>query len=121
VQRRPGTLTRITSLLDRRGFVTDAVAQWPTWHPDLERIVIVLSADGTSAQQAARQVGKQVAVLAVAVEPGPEGRSPSLTESNGRSGLTTVFAALQRSWARDAPADALLTAHPVGQPAPEPI
>jgi acetolactate synthase I/III small subunit len=65
VENKPGVLARIAGLFSRRGFNIDSLAVGPTEHPDVSRMTIVVSVEGSPLEQVTKQLNKLVEVLKI--------------------------------------------------------
>jgi acetolactate synthase I/III small subunit len=65
VENKPGVLTRIAGLFSRRGFNIDSLAVGPTEHPEVSRMTIVVSVEGSPLEQVTKQLNKLVEVIKI--------------------------------------------------------
>jgi acetolactate synthase-1/3 small subunit len=65
VENKPGVLTRVAGLFARRGFNIESLAVGPTEHPEISRITILVSVEGTALEQVTKQLNKLVNVLKI--------------------------------------------------------
>jgi acetolactate synthase-1/3 small subunit len=65
VENKPGVLVRVSGLFSRRGFNIESLAVGPTEHPEISRITILVSVEGSALQQVAAQLDKLVNVLQI--------------------------------------------------------
>jgi acetolactate synthase I/III small subunit len=65
VENKPGVLARIAGLFSRRGFNIDSLAVGPTEHPDVSRMTIVVSVEGSPLEQVTKQLNKLVEVIKI--------------------------------------------------------
>jgi acetolactate synthase-1/3 small subunit len=65
VENKPGVLARIAGLFSRRGFNIDSLAVGPTEHPDISRMTIVVSVEGSPLEQVTKQLNKLVEVIKI--------------------------------------------------------
>lgn len=65
VENQPGVLARIAGLFSRRGFNIDSLAVGPTEHPEVSRMTIVVSVEGSPLEQVTKQLNKLIEVLKV--------------------------------------------------------
>jgi acetolactate synthase-1/3 small subunit len=65
VEDKPGVLARIAGLFSRRGFNIDSLAVGPTEHPDVSRMTIVVSVEGSPLEQVTKQLNKLVEVIKI--------------------------------------------------------
>ena len=65
VENTPGILARIAALFSRRGFNIESLAVGPTEHPEISRITILVSVEGTVLEQVTKQLNKLVNVLKI--------------------------------------------------------
>src|SRR6201747_3274456 len=65
VENKPGVLARIAGLFSRRGFNIDSLAVGPTEHPEISRMTIVVSVEGSPLEQVTKQLNKLVEVIKV--------------------------------------------------------
>jgi acetolactate synthase-1/3 small subunit len=66
VNNHPGVLSRITSLITRRGFNIDSIAAGPAKEPDMVRLTIIVKGDDRSIEQIQKQLYKVVDTVKVA-------------------------------------------------------
>jgi acetolactate synthase I/III small subunit len=65
VENKPGVLARVSGLFSRRGFNIESLAVGPTEHPEISRITILVSVEGTALEQVTKQLNKLVNVLKI--------------------------------------------------------
>ncbi|HEY3738125.1 MAG TPA: acetolactate synthase small subunit [Jatrophihabitans sp.] len=65
VENKPGVLVRVAGLFSRRGFNIESLAVGPTEHPEISRITIIVSVEGTVLEQVTKQLNKLVNVLKI--------------------------------------------------------
>ena len=65
VENKPGVLARIAGLVSRRGFNIDSLAVGPTEHPEVSRMTIVVSVEGSPLEQVTKQLNKLVEVIKI--------------------------------------------------------
>src|SRR5881296_680926 len=65
VENKPGVLARVSGLFARRGFNIESLAVGPTEHPEISRITILVSVEGTALEQVTKQLNKLVNVLKI--------------------------------------------------------
>jgi acetolactate synthase-1/3 small subunit len=65
VEDKPGVLARIAGLFSRRGFNIDSLAVGPTELPDVSRMTIVVSVEGSPLEQVTKQLNKLVEVIKI--------------------------------------------------------
>lgn len=65
VENKPGVLVRVSGLFSRRGFNIESLAVGPTEHPEISRITIVVTVEGTALEQVTKQLNKLVNVLKI--------------------------------------------------------
>ncbi|MEI7779717.1 MAG: acetolactate synthase small subunit [Actinomycetes bacterium] len=65
VEDQPGVLARIAALFSRRGFNIESLAVGPTELPDVSRITIVVSVEGSPLEQVTKQLNKLINVLKI--------------------------------------------------------
>lgn len=65
VDNKPGVLTRITSLIARRGFNIESLAVGHTEDPTLSRVTLVVQADDVSIEQITKQLHKLINVYKI--------------------------------------------------------
>ena len=65
VENKPGVLTRVAGLFARRGFNIESLAVGPTEHPEISRITILVSVEGSALEQVTKQLNKLVNVLKI--------------------------------------------------------
>ena len=65
VENKPGVLARIAGLFSRRGFNIDSLAVGPTEHPEISRMTIVVSVEGSPLEQVTKQLNKLVEVIKI--------------------------------------------------------
>src|SRR3954466_8749186 len=71
VENKPGVLARVSGLFSRRGFNIESLAVGPTEHPEISRITILVSVEGTVLEQVTKQLNKLINVLKIVeLEPG---------------------------------------------------
>ncbi len=70
VNHHPGVLSKLTSLITRRGFNIDSISAGPTREPDMFRLTIIVKGDDQSVEQIQKQLYKIVDVVKVgAIDP----------------------------------------------------
>lgn len=70
VNHHPGVLSKLTSLITRRGFNIDSISAGPTKDPDMFRLTIIVKGDDRSVEQIQKQLYKIVDVVKVgAIDP----------------------------------------------------
>ncbi|MEQ8200089.1 MAG: acetolactate synthase small subunit [Syntrophomonadaceae bacterium] len=65
VENRPGVLTRVTTLIRRRGYNIDSLAVGATEDPSISRMTIVVEGDDTIIEQVTKQLYKLIDVIKV--------------------------------------------------------
>jgi acetolactate synthase I/III small subunit len=65
VENKPGVLVRVSGLFSRRGFNIESLAVGPTEHPEISRITILVSVEGTALEQVTKQLNKLVNVIKI--------------------------------------------------------
>ncbi len=65
VENRPGVLTRVTTLIRRRGYNIDSLTVGTTEDPGISRMTIVIEGDDTVIEQVSKQLYKLVDVIKV--------------------------------------------------------
>lgn len=65
VENHPGVLTRVASLIRRRGFNIDSLAVGTTDSPDISRMTLVVEGDEGQLQQVSKQLAKLIEVIQV--------------------------------------------------------
>jgi len=65
VEDKPGVLARIAALFSRRGFNIESLAVGPTELPEVSRITIVVSVEGSPLEQVTKQLNKLINVLKI--------------------------------------------------------
>jgi acetolactate synthase-1/3 small subunit len=65
VENKPGVLARVAGLFSRRGFNIESLAVGPTEHPEVSRITIIVSVEGTALEQVTKQLNKLINVLKI--------------------------------------------------------
>ncbi len=65
VENKPGVLARVAGLFSRRGFNIESLAVGPTEHPEISRITILVSVEGSALEQVTKQLNKLVNVLKI--------------------------------------------------------
>jgi acetolactate synthase-1/3 small subunit len=65
VENKPGVLARVAGLFSRRGFNIESLAVGPTEHPEISRMTIVVSVEGSALEQVTKQLNKLVNVLKI--------------------------------------------------------
>lgn len=65
VENRPGVLTRVTTLIRRRGYNIDSLTVGTTEDPGISRMTIVVEGDDTVIEQVSKQLYKLVDVIKV--------------------------------------------------------
>ena len=65
VENKPGVLARVAGLFSRRGFNIESLAVGPTEHPEISRITILVSVEGTALEQVTKQLNKLINVLKI--------------------------------------------------------
>jgi len=65
VENKPGVLARVSGLFSRRGFNIESLAVGPTEHPEVSRITILVSVEGSALEQVTKQLNKLVNVLKI--------------------------------------------------------
>jgi acetolactate synthase-1/3 small subunit len=65
VENKPGVLVRVAGLFSRRGFNIESLAVGPTEHPNVSRITILVSVEGSALEQVTKQLNKLVNVLKI--------------------------------------------------------
>jgi acetolactate synthase I/III small subunit len=65
VENKPGVLARVSGLFSRRGFNIESLAVGPTEHPEISRITILVSVEGTALEQVTKQLNKLVNVIKI--------------------------------------------------------
>jgi len=65
VENKPGVLARVSGLFSRRGFNIESLAVGPTEHPEISRITILVSVEGTALEQVTKQLNKLINVIKI--------------------------------------------------------
>jgi acetolactate synthase-1/3 small subunit len=65
VEDQPGVLARIAALFSRRGFNIESLAVGPTEVPNVSRITLVVSVEGSPLEQVTKQLNKLINVLKI--------------------------------------------------------
>ncbi len=65
VENRPGVLTRVTTLIRRRGYNIDSLAVGATEDPSVSRMTVVVEGDDTIIEQVTKQLYKLIDVIKV--------------------------------------------------------
>jgi acetolactate synthase-1/3 small subunit len=65
VENKPGVLARVSGLFSRRGFNIESLAVGPTEHPEISRITIIVSVEGSALEQVTKQLNKLINVLKI--------------------------------------------------------
>jgi len=65
VENKPGVLARVAGLFSRRGFNIESLAVGPTEHPEISRITILVSVEGSALEQVTKQLNKLINVLKI--------------------------------------------------------
>ena len=65
VENKPGVLARVSGLFSRRGFTIESLAVGPTEHPEISRITILVSVEGTALEQVTKQLNKLINVIKI--------------------------------------------------------
>jgi len=65
VEDKPGVLARVAALFSRRGFNIESLAVGPTEHPEISRITILVSVEGSALEQVTKQLNKLINVLKI--------------------------------------------------------
>ena len=65
VENKPGVLARVAGLFSRRGFNIESLAVGPTEHPEISRITILVTVEGTALEQVTKQLNKLINVLKI--------------------------------------------------------
>jgi len=65
VENKPGVLVRVAGLFSRRGFNIESLAVGPTEFPEISRITILVSVEGSALEQVTKQLNKLVNVLKI--------------------------------------------------------
>jgi len=65
VENKPGVLARVSGLFSRRGFNIESLAVGPTEHPEISRMTILVSVEGTALEQVTKQLNKLVNVIKI--------------------------------------------------------
>ncbi len=65
VENKPGVLARVAGLFSRRGFNIDSLAVGPTEHPEVSRMTIVVSVEGSPLEQVTKQLNKLIEVIKI--------------------------------------------------------
>ena len=65
VEDKPGVLARIAALFSRRGYNIESLAVGPTELPEVSRITIVVSVEGSPLEQVTKQLNKLINVLKI--------------------------------------------------------
>ena len=65
VENKPGVLARVSGLFSRRGFNIESLAVGPTEHPEISRITILVSVEGSALEQVTKQLNKLVNVIKI--------------------------------------------------------
>ena len=65
VEDQPGVLARIAALFSRRGFNIESLAVGPTEIPNVSRITLVVSVEGSPLEQVTKQLNKLINVLKI--------------------------------------------------------
>jgi acetolactate synthase-1/3 small subunit len=65
VENKPGVLARVSGLFSRRSFNIESLAVGPTEHPEISRITILVSVEGSALEQVTKQLNKLVNVIKI--------------------------------------------------------
>jgi acetolactate synthase-1/3 small subunit len=65
VENKPGVLARIAGLFSRRSFNIESLAVGPTEHPEISRMTILVSVEGSALEQVTKQLNKLVNVIKI--------------------------------------------------------
>ena len=65
VENKPGVLARVSGLFSRRSFNIESLAVGPTEHPEISRITILVSVEGTALEQVTKQLNKLINVIKI--------------------------------------------------------
>ena len=65
VENKSGVLARVAALFSRRGFNIESLAVGPTEHPEISRITILVSVEGTALEQVTKQLNKLINVIKI--------------------------------------------------------
>ena len=65
VENKRGVLARVSGLFSRRGFNIESLAVGPTEHPEISRITILVSVEGTALEQVTKQLNKLINVIKI--------------------------------------------------------
>ena len=65
VENKPGVLARVSGLFSRRGFNIESLAVGPSEHPEISRITILVSVEGTALEQVTKQLNKLINVIKI--------------------------------------------------------
>jgi acetolactate synthase-1/3 small subunit len=65
VENKPGVLARVSGLFSRRSFNIESLAVGPTEHPEISRIKILVSVEGTALEQVTKQLNKLINVIKI--------------------------------------------------------
>lgn len=65
VENKPGVLVRVAGLFSRRGFNIESLAVGPTELPEVSRMTIVISVEGSPLEQVTKQLNKLINVLKI--------------------------------------------------------
>jgi acetolactate synthase I/III small subunit len=65
VENKPGVLARVSGLFSRRGFNIESLAVGPTEHPEISRMTILVSVEGTALEQVTKQLNKLINVIKI--------------------------------------------------------
>ena len=65
VENKPGVLARVAGLFSRRGFNIESLAVGPTEHPEISRMTVVVSVEGSVLEQVTKQLNKLINVIKI--------------------------------------------------------
>jgi acetolactate synthase-1/3 small subunit len=65
VENKPGVLARVAGLFHRRGFNIESLAVGPTENPELSRMTILVSVEGSPLEQVTKQLNKLINVIKI--------------------------------------------------------
>src|SRR5689334_19762145 len=65
VENKPGVLVRVAGLFSRRGFNIESLAVGPTEHPEISRMTVVVSVEGSVLEQVTKQLNKLINVIKI--------------------------------------------------------
>ena len=65
VENKSGVLARVSALFSRRGFNIESLAVGPTEHPEISRMTVVVSVEGSVLEQVTKQLNKLINVIKI--------------------------------------------------------